>query len=375
MKIKFAKPFFSKQEINTITRVAQQDILVHGKEVKNFEQVFSNFTQSKYALASTSCTTALLMAYKYFNIKKGDEIIVPAQTHVATVQPIEFFDAKPVFVDSNDYDGNIDVNLIEKKINKKTRGISIVHFLGYPVEMDKLIKICKKYKLFLIEDCALAVGAKFKGQHVGTFGDFGCFSFYPVKHITTTEGGMITFQTKLKNNFITNMRALGVNRDFQNRKIPGQYDVKAVGLNFRLNEISSSLGSVQMKKVDKILKIRGKNFNFLYKKLQQINEIKLFTYNNKDCTNSFYCLSIILSKNISRTKFIKYLISKNIQTSIYYPSIIPNFTFYRNKYNLNINNYKNSHMISTRSVALPVGPHLSIRNMEYIYKTIMKYFN
>ena len=118
MNIKFAKPFFSNLEHQAVKKVLSQDILVHGNEVKNFEKIFTSYTKSKYSLATSSCTTALLMAYKYFNINKNDEVIVPAQTHVATIQPIEYFGAKPIFVDSNSENGNINVNLIEKKLQK-----------------------------------------------------------------------------------------------------------------------------------------------------------------------------------------------------------------------------------------------------------------
>tara|TARA_B100001059_G_C17824929_1_gene580753 strand:- start:1224 stop:2351 length:1128 start_codon:yes stop_codon:yes gene_type:complete len=374
MKIKFAKPYFSEIEINKLNAVAKQDILVHGKEVSSFENNFSSFCKSNYSLATSSCTTALFMAYKYFNIQKGDEVIVPAQTHVATVQPIVFFNAKPVFVDSKIEDGNINEELIERKINKKTKGISIVHFLGYPVNISKIKKLCKKYNLFLIEDCALSVGAKYKNQHVGTFGDFGCFSFYPVKHITTSEGGMLITQRKDKFNFGKNIRALGVNREFHSRKIPGQYDVKALGLNFRLNEFSSALGNVQLKKINEILRIRKNNFNFLYERIKKLGKFRLFVYDNKDYQNSYYCLSLILPKNISRIKFINFLNSKGVQTSIYYPSIVPNFTFYKKLYGLDSNLFPIAHEISTRSVALPVGPHLNIENMNYIYMTIKQFF-
>ncbi len=374
MKIKFAKPFFSNVEIAKLNKVAKQDILVHGNEVKNFEKNFSHFTDSKYSLATSSCTTALFMAYNFYNLKKNDEVIVPAQTHVATVQPIVFFGAKPVFIDSNIETGNIDENLIESKINKKTRGISIVHFLGYPANISKIKKICKKYKLFLIEDCALALGAKYKNQHVGTFGDFGCFSFYPVKHITTSEGGMLLTQNDSKNIYAKNFRALGVNREFHSRKIPGQYDVKSMGLNFRLNEFSSAIGNVQLKKINNILNLRKKNFNYLYEKIKKLNKFKLFNY-EKDYTNSFYCISIILPKTISRIKLIKYLNSNNIQTSIYYPSIIPNFTYYKKMFNIDHKLYPNAHEISSRSIALPVGPHLNLKDMEYIYNAIKRFFN
>ena len=131
-------------------------------------------------------------------LKKGDEVILPSQTHVATAHSIEITGAKPIFVDSDDAQtGNIDIKKIKKKINSRTKAICVVHFLGKPVDMDKISKLTKKHNLYLIEDCALALGAKFKNKHVGTYGDFSAFSFYPAKHITTADGGMLGIKKKV----------------------------------------------------------------------------------------------------------------------------------------------------------------------------------
>ena len=196
MKIEFGKPFIDQKERNLVNKILKQPILVHGRYTEDFERNFCSFTKSKYAVSVSSCTAGLHMGYLALGIREGDEVIVTSQSHVATAHAIEYVGAKPIFVDCDLKFGNIDINLIESKITKKTKAISIVHFLGMPVDMIHLKKITKKYNLFLIEDCALAVGAKIGKKHVGTFGDIGSFSFYPVKHITTIEGGMITTQKK-----------------------------------------------------------------------------------------------------------------------------------------------------------------------------------
>ena len=194
-KIPFGKPIVNNREQKIIQRVLSSGKFVHGPKSKQFEDDFKKFTGARDAISVSSCTAGMHLFYLTLNIGKGDEIILPAQTHVATAHAIELVGAKPVFVDSVFPTGNVDVSKIEAKITKKTKAITIVHYLGNPVDMIKVKAIAKKYKLYLLEDCALALGAKIKGKHVGLFGDAGFFSFYPVKHITTAEGGMIILNT------------------------------------------------------------------------------------------------------------------------------------------------------------------------------------
>ena len=221
MRIPFAKPNLDKIDLSGIKETLNSGILVHGKKTIMFEKKFSNLVKSNFALSTSSCTTSLYMAALSLNLKKRDEVLVSAQTHVATVHAIEAVGAKPVFIDSSEVDGNISLKDLEKKITKKTKAIFIVHYLGRPQPMKEILSFTKKYNLRLVEDCALALGAKYDGQSVGTFGDFGCFSFHPVKLMTTGEGGFITI--KNKKDFITlkDIRSFGVRKNFYERKIPG----------------------------------------------------------------------------------------------------------------------------------------------------------
>ena len=162
MNIPFGTPTIDDKEKNLVNKTLNSPILVHGKNMKKFENDFAKFTKAPYALAVSSCTAGMHLFYLAIGLKKGDEVIVSAQTHVATAHAIELTGAKAIFVDSELQSGNIDINLIKNKINTRTKAISVVHYLGIPVSMDEIIHLAKKNKLFVLEDCALALGSKFK---------------------------------------------------------------------------------------------------------------------------------------------------------------------------------------------------------------------
>ena len=176
-----------------------------------FEKIF-RFTRSPFSSSVSSCTAGMHLFYFSMGIGSSDEVIVPAQTHTATAHAVELSGAKPIFVDCNLYDGNINTSLLEKKITKKTKAICVVHFLGVPAEMNVIKRIANKFKLFLIEDCALSLGATYNGKHTGLFGDAGVFSFYPAKHITTGEGGMLITKNKKIQKKIKISKSLGINK-------------------------------------------------------------------------------------------------------------------------------------------------------------------
>jgi perosamine synthetase len=375
MKIPFGKPNLGREEKNLVSKVLNSPILTHGNISKKFEEKFSKKFKIPYATTVSSCTSALFLSYLAINIKKNDEIIVPNQTHVSTVHACEILGAKPVFIDSDNTTGNIDVEKIEKKITKKTKAITIVHFLGKSINMDKILYLKKKYKLCLIEDCALSIGSKFKKNYVGSFGDFSCFSFYPTKHITTADGGMLCCKKKEDFKKIKLLKGFGVNKNFQERKIPGNYDVNLVGLNFRMDEIRSSLGLYQLDKLDRFIKLRKKNFLYLKKNISKIPGLNIL---NSDCEkhikSSYYSICIILKNKFKRKRFqiIKKLNQRGIGTSIHYPKIVSDYNYYKKKYNLNNNKFLNASNISYNSFNLPIGPHLTKKNLEYIVYTLKK---
>ena len=292
----------NNDEKNAVNEVLNGPILTHGKRVKEFEKKFSQFTSSKYALAVSSCTAALHLAYFYLGISKNDEVIVPAQTHVATAHTVELLGGKAVFVDSELKTGNMNIDLIEDKINKKTKAIAVVHYLGMPVNMKRIKEIAQENDLFIVEDCALSLGAYFNNIHTGNIGDVGCFSFYPVKHITTAEGGMLITNNESIYLHLNKSRAFGIDRQIQERKTPGVYDVKTLGYNYRLNEIQAAIGLSQMDKIDGFLEKRRSNYERLNNGLSDIKEITLFDSTHDEYRSSYYCLQIILNNSIGKKR-------------------------------------------------------------------------
>lgn len=373
-KIPFGYPIVDTKEIKSVAKVLSGHIFAHGPNILKFENKFSKFTKAPYSLSVSSCTAGMHLIYFTLGIGKGDEVIVPSQTHVATAHAVELTGAKPVFIDADNLTGNIDINKIEKKITHKTKAIAVVHYLGLPVDMYKINRIAKKNKLFVIEDCALSIGAKVNKVHTGLMGDAGVFSFYPVKHITTGEGGMIITKDKKLADNLKLTRGLGVDKSFRERRVPGVYDAVSLGFNYRMNEIQASIGIEQLKKLPRFLKIRKKNFDYLTKLLNKINEIKVLPGKNGNLIGSHYCISIILNSKLykKREKIIKFLSSKGIGTSIYYPQPVPRMSYYKKKYRYKRNNFLNCEIYSDRSIALPVGPHISILDCNYIYQNISK---
>ncbi len=373
MKIKypFGKPILDNRELNNIKAVLDSGILVHGRKALEFESLFKKFTNSKEAVSVSSCTAGMHLVYFALGLGKGDEVIVPAQTHISTAHSVELTGAKPIFVDCDKLNGNINILEIEKKITKNTKAIAIVHFLGIPVNIFEIKKIAKKYNLFVLEDCALAVGAMYNQQHVGTIGDVGVFSFYPVKHITTAEGGMIITNKKSLAKKLRLLRAFGVNKTFSERS-RGIYNANYLGLNYRMSEIHASLGCIQMKKLNFFLKQRDKNFKLLNNKIKHNKNINILKSYDKILKSSNYCLTMTLKNRLSkkRDQVIKSINSHGLGTSIYYPHPVPRMNYYKKKYGYNPKKYQNSEIISDNSISFSVAPHLRQKEILKIARII-----
>ncbi len=371
--IPFGRPMLGREEREAVSRVLDSGLLVHGPVIDEFEEAFAQFTESPHAVGTSSCTAALHLTYYALGIGPGDEVIVPALTHTATAHAVELSGARPIFVDADRATGNVDLEQIEPLITDRTRAISVVHFLGLPVDMRRLGAIAERHDLPVIEDCALAVGATFAQRHVGLWGRVGCFSFYPVKHITTGEGGMVITRDGDLAAKLAHVRAFGVDRHQGERKIPGMYDVTACGFNYRMSEIHAAIGVVQMSRLSGFLEKRKENYEALTAGLREIDEITLLDAGSGDFQSSYYCLSIVLNANqrSDRNDLIAELNRRGVGTSIYYPRPVPSLTYYRDKYGHRDTEFPNASRISHQSITLPVGPHLEVDDMEYI-STVVK---
>ena len=355
-KVPFFIPKISNDDKKKMFKTLNSIILTNGKNTEKFEKSFSTYCKSKYATAVSNATSALHLSLLSLGIKKGDEVIVPNITFLATANSILMAGATPVIVDVNPQDHNIDVDSIKDSITKKTKAIIPVHMAGKSCKIDDIVRLARKNNLFVIEDCAHAIGTKFKNRHVGTFGDVGCFSFYPTKNITTLEGGMIITNSRKISENSKISRNHGITRTLNERYsvgYPWEYDVKEYGYNYRIDEMRSTLGISQLKRINKINSSRRKSFRYYNKLLSKIDGILLPDSQNLQ-ENACHLYRIIIDKKqfgIDRNTVFKKLVQKNIITSVHYKPLSL-FTIFKKKAKI-YSSLENSLKIYEQILSLP----------------------
>jgi perosamine synthetase len=373
-EIPFGRPWITDADREAVLRVLSADILTHGPEGKEFERQFSTFLgPGAHCVSVSSCMAALHLAYVQLGIGAGDEVIVPALTHVATAHAVEWVNARPVFVDCDLATGNIGAKAIEAAVTPRTKAIGLVHFAGIPCDMPSILAVAERHRLKVVEDCALALGARWGATHVGLFGDVGCFSFYPVKHITTAEGGMVATRHASLAAAIAHLRAFGVDRTQVSKQVPGTYDVTRVGLNYRMNELQAALGRTQMQRIHENLRHRRENFELLRDRLNDM-PLRVLDAASPKAKSSHYCLVAVLDEKLTtkRDAIVGRLNAAGIGTSVYYPQPVPRMKCYREKYGYQAGRFVHSSRLSDAGIALPVAWHVSLDDAQFIGQTLRK---
>ncbi len=350
---------FHKKEFN----IAIKDVLdsgwyILGNKVSNFEKSFAEYIGCNYCIGVANGMEAIQIALLALNIGPGDEVITTSHTAVATVLAIKLSGAQPVFVDIDEY-FCIDAKKIEEKINKKTKAIVPVHLYGQSVDIGKILNICKKYKIHLIEDCAQAHGATYKNKKVGSFGIINCFSFYPTKNLGAfgDGGAIITDDKKLYEKIIM----------LRNYGQKNRYEHEVVGLNSRLDEIQASILSIQLKYLENNNKKRRKIANIYYKNFKDIKEINLPKI-RKNCLPVFH-LFVIKAKD--RDGLSAYLKTKGIPTLIHYPIPVHKQKCFKEFNDIELPVLEDS----VKSIlSLPIHPFLQKKEIEYVCKNIKNYY-
>lgn len=362
------------RERSAVGEVLDGTTLTHGPRVQKFEAAFADFTGAPQAIATATGMAALHLAYMAVDLGPGDEVIVAAQTHVATAHAVEQLGARPIFCDCDPRTGNIDLSQLEQLIGERTRAIGLVHYLGLPVDMDRVMDIARRHDIYVVEDCAVALGARVCGKHVGLLGDVGTFSFYPVKHITTGEGGMVITSREDIAERIGKQRAFGIDKNvITDRRHTGAYDVEYVGLNYRLGEAAAAMGSVQLDRLPGFLEHRARIYGLLWDGLAGSQELDMVDSRGDDRLKpSYYCLSAVLREPLHerREELIEALSAQGVGTSVYYPKSLPDTAYYARKYGHAHGSCPNATRISERSIAFPVGPHVSEVDAERIIETV-----
>ncbi|MHA1334040.1 MAG: DegT/DnrJ/EryC1/StrS family aminotransferase [Candidatus Odinarchaeia archaeon] len=357
--IPISAPVIGEEELNNIVKVLNSGIIASGEWVRQFENEFACYIGVKHAISTVNGTTALDIALKTIKIKPGDEVIVPDFTFIATANAVLFQYAKPVFADIDDKTYTLNPDDVVEKISNKTKAVIGVHLFGHPFNIDAIREICEDHHLFLIEDCAQAHGAEYKGEKVGKFGEINCFSLYATKNMTTGEGGMLT----------TNDDKLADRvRLLINHGQTAKYVHEELGFNYRLTNLQAALGLAQLKKLDKFNNTRIKNARYLNKNIRVSGIDKPVVNNNVRHVYHQYVIKVLDEFPLSRNEFLEYLNNKKIGCSIHYPLPIHMQPLYKK---LKINaKCPIAEEVSSKILSLPVHPKLTGQDLKYICDTI-----
>ena len=352
MKIPINTPVIGKEEIEEVRSVLLEKSLTSaansgGKRVQEFEKLLSSFVKSRYAVAVNSGTSALQAALYALDLKKGDEVLLPSFTFVATANAVISVGAKPVFVDILKQNYTMDPNHLRKKITKKSKVIIPVHLYGNMAYMKEISEIATKHNLEIIEDSAQSLGSTYKGKHSGTFSKIGCFSMYAAKVVTSGEGGAIVTNDK---------KIFEKLRKIRNHGMLHGNDTRLLGLNLRLPEINAAIAKIQMKKLTKFLNQRRKNAKILSELLLDLDIV--IPHERKGEKVNWYLYTIATK---DRNKIMKKLNLKGIGATAYYPIPVHKTPFYNNKSSLPLTEWAASHVLS-----LPIHPLVSKQNLYQI---------
>ena len=343
---------------NVIESVKSGWISSKGSFISEFENKFSSYMGKKFSIATSNGTTALHLAVSALGIRPGDEVIVPDFTFVSPVNAVLYEHAKPVLVDVEKNLWGIDPDLIEKKITKKTKAIIAVHIYGNSAKIDEIRDIAEDHNLFLIEDCAESIGAKYNGKKVGTRGIISCFSFYGNKIITTGEGGMCLTEDDNINNRIRILRDHGMS---QNRR----YWHEIVGYNYRMTNLQAAIGVAQLSKIHTIIAKKKQ----IAKRYTEMLPSQIDVQSNDEMSDGVFWLFSILANNIKdKNRMVKVLNNAGVETrNFFYPvHIMPPYR----ELNFNPKEMKISSKISNHGINLPSYPEITDSDINYISSLI-----
>ena len=373
MNIPVTKPQLGQEEIQAVAESLLNGWVVQGPKVAEFERLWAEFVGVRFARATTSCTSALHLALLAIDVGPGDEVIVPAFTWVATANAVEYCGAKPVFVDINLSTFNMEPEQVESKITSRTKVLLPVHEFGLSAEMDVIMKIARKHNLSVVEDAACACGTRYKGQHVGTFGDVGCFSFHPRKAITTGEGGMLTTNDEKSAKLFEVLRSHGAeSSDLSRHKSNTGFilpEFNRLGFNYRMTDIQAAIGIEQMKRLDWILEQRRTRAQRYTEMLSELPGLVLPS--EPDGYTHVYQSYVMLIEggHAERDRVALTMQAKGIATR-QGTHAVHALGYYRDKYDLGPEDCPNAWTADQQSMTLPLYATMTNEQQDYVIQCL-----
>ena len=359
-----AGPSITKKEISYVNDAVKNGWNNNWNNyLVKLEDRFKKYFKVKYAIPTSSCTGAMHLILEALGIKKGDEVVVPDTTWVATASAVKYVGAKPVFADIDRETWTMCPKSLKKKINKKTKAVIAVHLYGHPSKMDEISQICKKKRIYLIEDAAPALGAKFKKKLVGTFGIAAAFSFQGAKLVVSGEGGIVITSNKSLNNKIRQLAAHGRG----NNKKKGPFWIEKVGFKYSMSNIQAALCLAQFERLDELVNKKRKIFSWYERKFK--NSDKIILNKESKLSKSIYWMTSImlikenLKKKLTGQTLSKILKKKGIDTRPVFPSI-STYPMWKT------NNTFFSKQLAKYGLNLPSGHNLKKSQVDYVAETI-----
>ncbi|QQY79132.1 UDP-4-amino-4,6-dideoxy-N-acetyl-beta-L-altrosamine transaminase [Keratinibaculum paraultunense] len=377
----YGQQWIEDDDIEEVVKALKSDYLTTGPKIKEFEEKFGKYVGVKYAVAISNGTAALHGASFAAGIKEGDEVITTPITFAASANCILYQGGKPVFADIDSSTYNIDPKDIEEKISSKTKAIVPVDFTGQPVNIDEINAIAKKYNLIVIEDGAHSLGAEYKGKRIGSLVDMTTFSFHPVKHITTGEGGMITTNNKELYEKLKLFRTHGITRDkeilYNKNESSWYYEQLELGYNYRITDIQCALGISQLNKIDKFLRRRREIAEKYNEYLKDIDGIVL-PYQEEYIKSSWhlYVIQLELEKfKVGRREIFEALQAENIGVNVHYIPVYYHPYYQKLGYKKGL--CPNAEKLYERIITIPLYPKMTDKDVKDVVEAldkVLKYY-
>ena len=376
----YGHQWIDEEDIKAVIEVLRSDWITQGPKVAEFEKEFAKYVGARYAVAVNSGTAALHAACFAAQIEKGDEVITTPITFAASANCVLYQAGTPIFADIDADTLNIDPEEIKKKITKKTRALIPVDFTGPPVNLEKILQIAKDNNLVIIEDASHALGATYKDSKIGSISDMTIFSFHPVKHITTGEGGMITTNNKEYYERLKLFRTHGITKDKDkliNYDGPWYYEMQELGYNYRLTDFQCALGLGQLKKIDKFIQRRREIVKKYNSEFKDISEIKIPEINPIDPNPVWHIYMIQLNLDrlkVDRREIFEALRAENIGVNVHYIPVHLQ-PYYQKRFGYRCGDFPKAENYYSRAITLPVFPKMSNKDINDVIVAVKKVIN
>ena len=368
--IPYGHQWIDEEDIEEVVKVLKSDWITTGPKIEEFENALRRYVGCKYAVAVNSGTSALDIAVQTLNLPRGSEIITTPFTFVATSNAVLYNNLKPIFADIEKETRNINPEEIRKKITDKTKAIIYVDYAGHPCDIEEIKDIAEEHDLYLIEDASHAIGAEYKGKKIGNFADMTIFSFHPVKHITTGEGGVVVTNNKEFYEKLKMLRNHGIDKSALDRFGPEAgwaYDLKFLGRNYRITDFQAALGISQLKKLDGFIRRREEIVEMYNEVLEDLHEIE--TPVVKPYVKPTWHIYTVLLKGINRNEFFSKMRKRNIGVNVHYIPVY-HFSYYQEHFFLNPKDFPVTEEVFSKIVTLPLFPKMEDDEVIYVINTV-----